>query len=635
MYRTFRFAILAATMIFCASAVAQTPPQRDPRKVREEQMAKQVFEKLLAVPAAAKPIKTYDAWPPEVSVLDPARDPSLAEMVGKYNAFANAPLCYPTVNITEPMFPDVIQGDEDRLALILGHELGHVLLGHVDCAQTRDLSRTAMLSFARDQEFAADAKGWELALAAGFSPRNGLKGLMRLRLVAGSYSSFEAMGANHPSWAERLERLDKAQASVWRMMSAFEDGAYFLNAENYLMAERCFQAVTKEFPNAYEAWANLGYALLMQYSDELRAEDLRQLGIGQVAAGAFYSEPITVISTARGINAQLWSEALAALEQADKLNPQLALVKGNIGLAYLLRPTGKDTEKAILHLQQAVNIIKADPALAAMPGQRADAALVAVVNNLAVAFEAAGRHQDAFNAAEIGMKYVSPDSDPGLLQLYALHYNAGMLLGGSPDPKQRSEGLAHLEIYLKQANASSAWWPLAYDRYVELCRNQGVPAMTQAQLQRAAPRRDLRRVTSLDLGPGRTISLGERLTELAATGEKWREVSTVASTRVRRLRAPDNSLDLLADDKILAIILRDPRGPAVPLRGIGSDVRTDQLRVSMTADDVDKILQAQAYRFESLGDTWVPYRFYPYLGVAIRLGANRTVDELVVMPATR
>src|SRR6266852_4124430 len=120
MYRTFRFAILAASTIFCASAVAQAPAQSDPRKVREEQMVKQVFEKLLAVPAAAKPIKTYDAWPPEVAVLDPAQDPSLAEMVGKYNAFANAPLCYPVVNITEPMFPDVIQGDEDRLALILG-----------------------------------------------------------------------------------------------------------------------------------------------------------------------------------------------------------------------------------------------------------------------------------------------------------------------------------------------------------------------------------------------------------------------------------------------------------------------------------------------------------------------------------
>ena len=63
--------------------------------------------------------------------------------------------------------------------------------------------------------------------------------------------------------------------------------------------------------------------------------------------------------------------------------------------------------------------------------------------------------------------------------------------------------------------------------------------------------------------------------------------------------------------------------------------KTDQLRVGMSAEDVDKILPDQPYRFESLTDTWTPYRFYPFLGVAMQIGANRMVQELVVVQIAR
>src|SRR6266851_3837072 len=159
MKNTLRFTVLTALLLASVELWAQAPPaaRKDPAKAQQEAMVKDVFSRLLTVPDAAKPIKAYDAWPPDA-----------AESVGKYNAFAAAPLCYPIVRITQPLRQDVIQGDPDRLALILGHELGHVLLGHVDCAESRDLSRISRLSFGRDKEFAADAKGWELALAAGY-----------------------------------------------------------------------------------------------------------------------------------------------------------------------------------------------------------------------------------------------------------------------------------------------------------------------------------------------------------------------------------------------------------------------------------------------------------------------------------
>jgi hypothetical protein len=257
-----------------------------------------------------------------------------------------------------------------------------------------------------------------------------------------------------------------------------------------------------------------------------------------------------------------------------------------------------------------------------------------VANNLAVALAAAGRKQDAFKLVQAGAKYVSADADPGVLQLNALRYNFGMLLVESSDPQQRGEGLGYLEVYLKEANDSSAWWPLAYERYTQVCREMNMTVKTQAQLQRAT-RRSLREVSTIELGPGKSITLGESSANLRTAGGTWREISTVSGTRIRRLRSADNGLDVLVDDKVLAMIVRDPKGPAVNLKGIGADTRTDLLRVGMTAQDVDRILQAQAYRFESLGDTWTPYRYYPFLGVAMMLGANRTVDELVVMPTSR
>jgi hypothetical protein len=93
---------------------------------------------------------------------------------------------------------------------------------------------------------------------------------------------------------------------------------------------------------------------------------------------------------------------------------------------------------------------------------------------------------------------------------------------------------------------------------------------------------------------------------------------------------------VLADsDRVLAIFLRSAKGPALPVRGIGMETKTDQLRVGMSVEDVDKVLPDQPYRFESLTDTWVPYRFYPFLGVAMQMGTDRAVQELVVVQTAR
>src|SRR5262249_16763497 len=149
----------------------------------------------------------------------------------------------------------------------------------------------------------------------------------------------------------RLVLLDREQATIWKAMSAFHDGVYFLVSEQYISAERCYRGVTKEFPGCYEAWANLGYALLMQYCDALEEDDLRPFNLGQLLVGGFYrrreSLPI------RGVDEELWWDAVGALREALRLKPDLVLARANLGVAYLVRPAGKDVRTATQFLKEA------------------------------------------------------------------------------------------------------------------------------------------------------------------------------------------------------------------------------------------------------------------------------------------
>src|SRR5438876_364084 len=97
--------------------------------------------------------------------------------------------------------------------------------------------------------------------------KSGVRAAFHEWKLLGDYSNFEGIKATHPSWAERLTFLDKGQEHIWKAMAAFQNGYFFLHAEQYVTAESCFDKVVKDFPDCAEAWANLGYARLMQYCD--------------------------------------------------------------------------------------------------------------------------------------------------------------------------------------------------------------------------------------------------------------------------------------------------------------------------------------------------------------------------------
>src|SRR5206468_4671243 len=122
-----------------------------------------VWERLVAVAAPAAPV----AWPPELHLLTDA-EMTMAKMVPKDpNAFATLYKGSPLVCVNRALLNSIVEGNANRLAFILGHELSHVTLGHIQHAPAGG-TLLLMTIFTREKEIAADRNGIKLALAAGY-----------------------------------------------------------------------------------------------------------------------------------------------------------------------------------------------------------------------------------------------------------------------------------------------------------------------------------------------------------------------------------------------------------------------------------------------------------------------------------
>jgi len=135
------------------------------------------------------------------------------------------------VYVTRPLL-ELCDFDEDEIACVVGHEMGHVVRGHAMERITNQLLTSAaaraasipggllsqwilstgmkLLSsaYSQDQEFDADEFGARLAAAAGYDPRAAIRAFERLQ-------GFETEGelplaqyfSSHPPLEERIERL--------------------------------------------------------------------------------------------------------------------------------------------------------------------------------------------------------------------------------------------------------------------------------------------------------------------------------------------------------------------------------------------------------------------------------------------
>ena len=598
--------LLLTGLVICAPAVAEVNES-------DRALAEQVFQRLLV----SVPPPTGMPWPPRLEIIDKDEINAFATMRSQDGGQ------YPVVVCYNGLLKQVVEGNSDRIAYVLGHEISHHILGHTRA--TTGGTEFLRATFSREQEIAADRKGMELALRANYSYLGGLSAIRKMIDLGLNYSSFEGLAADHPSWFDRIALLDKEQAGLWRAMSSFDNGVYFLLVQNYPLAERAFRQVTKDFPASYEAWANLGYALLMQYADSLDTDDLRRFDVGQIVVGGFYRRPKSLEVKVRGVNEELWWDAVGALRESIRLKPALSLPKANLGVAYLFRPAGKDPGKAAQFLEEASQLADGDPSLDPVSRLSEDI-------NLAVAYAALGSTEKAMSTlsqVETSLKGRDRSLFRGDGSLSsALAYNHALLLAQSPDGQRQLLAIGELENYLRQTDSSLAWWQLAYQRYAVLCKQSGTMAKTEAALLSQMTVR-FRPVATLDLSRGQ-IALGQSLTEAKdQLGPASSSTPVVRGTNVVRLDYPDQGIRVIGTDEVLAIILCGDKASAVKIREMGLGTKFIELKVGMTSAYLDRLLGDSDYDFRQLVNPDLNYRFYSDLGIAV-LTQGGKITELVI-----
>lgn len=139
------------------------------------------------------------------------------------------------VFVTRPLLELCADNDEE-MAFILGHEMGHVLLGHsrdsvlasrfvsvlagitlsrgVLAALLRHPVERALISgYSRTQEFEADEYAVRLTKQADFDPAGGVNLLTRLQNALGTESDQEQdYFSTHPTFADRVANVRRAMS---------------------------------------------------------------------------------------------------------------------------------------------------------------------------------------------------------------------------------------------------------------------------------------------------------------------------------------------------------------------------------------------------------------------------------------
>jgi tetratricopeptide (TPR) repeat protein len=532
----------------------------------------------------------------------------------------------PVIRVYQGWLSKIIEGDENRLANTFGHEMQHILLGHVTTPRTG----TPLVEFAvsRQQEADADIAGFALALSAGYTEDVLMESLRVERERLSRYTSFQVYSGTHPGYTDRVAMVETHRPEIWRALSAFENGVWFLNAERYDMAADCFREVVARAPECFEGWANLGYAELMQYYEGLGEETLRSYDVGQLALGGYYNQAASL--GIRGADRERWQSAVEALERALTLNSKLVVARANLAAAQLLHPDGKQVGAAAQEFAQVIaGLERGEMETGVDPRMHA-----ALLVNAGVVELADGDSEGAeklFTQAR-GL-FESPEAFDGVgLVASAARYNRAMMLARSSAAADQRAAIDEYATYLGKSSESLAWWSLAYDAYERLCRAQGVEPKPRAELTAgAAPRR--RMVAGVKLASGERIALDQPMEAVeAALGPGVRN-NQVRNTNVHRRRYAKAGLDLMCNNRVLAIRLVGKTAPPVVLESSGPGPgATAEVRPGMTFDELRSLVGEDA-------DLWdrrwgvtstIEYRYFYRLGFGVRVTDAGKILEVIV-----
>ncbi len=532
----------------------------------------------------------------------------------------------PYIILLQGFLDQIVKGREVYLAETFGHELSHVLLRH---AENYGEGGAPLVAYAmtRQQESDADMLGMKLSLKANYSYDELIKAVKAWRDLDRSGSSLAALRSTHPGWTDRAALIDERQSELWSSISAFENGVYFLMAENYNLAERCFTQVVKEAPRCYEAWANRGYCRLMRYCDALEPEDLREMALSHIVVGGFYRRAVSLEE--RGVNADLWFDAVGDLREALRLKESLILPKANLALAYLVHPNQKELGKAVELFEQVTNALKQDKIEEEIsPLDRAALLVNAGVTEFANGDSQAGRQFFDRAQAIYAQEMKSPPSGP---IKSAMLYSQASQLAASSDVQERKQAVQRFEDYLGTTSPAVAWWNLAYDRYKELCQSQNMKPKAREELERPQTVH-FRPATSIVVADGKEIAINDpisQVTELLGEGKK---IPVVRRTNIVRRKYDDLGLELLCTDRPIAVRLRQAKAPPLVLKASGPGGKTREVRVGMPLAELQQLLAGDESGWDKRYGTQysVSYHYYYRLGFGVDVDEDGNIAEIIL-----
>ncbi|MFO0917881.1 MAG: hypothetical protein U0872_06140 [Planctomycetaceae bacterium] len=542
----------------------------------------------------------------------------------------------PYIVILQGFLDKIVKGEEIILAETFGHELGHLIHKHHDIYNpgSPPLVTDAVR---REAEAQADVTGMKLSMA-NYPYNDIVKAVLAWRnwdakeVAEGKrpdYSAIRTLLSDHPGWTERAGLIAQKQPELWRSLGAFEAGVYFLMAENYLLAEKCFTQVVKEMPKCYEAWANRGYCRLMRYCDLLNSDNLKEFDLNHVVVGGFYHQAGSIDQRdLGGIDEELWFAAVGDLNEALRIKESLILPKANLALAYLVHPAGKQPGRAVELFEQVIAALKRgnldeEISPADYAGLLVNAGVSELMNGDAQSAQRLFDDSEAVYAQKLKSRPIGPVKS-------AILYSTAARRAASADAQERKLAARELEEYLTDTNPSVTWWNLAFERYQELCQSEKLEGKSKDVLAKRV-NLHFRPVVGLTLANGMFVTLNDPLEDLTKALGQGNIIPLVKRASVHRRIYYDQGVEFICSDRVIGIRLREANSPALTLTTSGPGGKTLDVRIGMTLNELlEKLGGDGAWKKRYGTQEGLVYHYFDLLGFGVRVNDADKITEILV-----
>jgi len=509
--------------------------------------------------------------------------------------------------------------DAAPILLVAGHELGHVVLQHgqyVGVGHTQGgVVAPIDEGLVREDEFEADRFGMEVGLAAGYSYKDLCAAAARR---AGTTTDLPPLHLkDHPSWRERLARMDAPNQQYWRCLVSFDAGVASMAAGNYESAFEYFGDAASTLPKEAQPLVNKGAAALLVYYDLLDTKS-REALISQ--GGAIPSPPWfnQLRRPTRGGTTPPSEEWLAkarqAYEQALALEPKLTEAEVGIAIAGMLGTTA----------DPAASEAKLRALLGPDSGTGAPTTASCLVSGGMVAARLAGRDLDPWaRAAERLIKQGEPLPPDLVANIVRYVHEGGSLLKGLKVRELLGDTLGQVTEGAPMRAALAELWESCYP-------GEAVPD---------PPRQVWRRSDAITLTlEGEEVELRVPTTEArfkAKLSAESVEMPVAGADNLKSIYYPTLGLRAYCgkEEGVFMAVLAQPTG-YVRLRAQGvANPRTERLELGMKRTDVRSLLGVRSVIPMTTGDESLLYYGEP--GVAVRFrgkGDEGVVAALALIP---